>query len=371
MGPKAIFLTGATGFLGGHLLDELLAATSADIYCLIRDHDSETGRVTLKKGRETRPLFPNEKSHRVIPISGDLSEPLFGLAEKKFNDLADNIDAVYHNGAHINTIYSYPRLKAANVNGTREILKLAGRGEKKSVHFISTVAVFYGQNRSYVSEDDRPKIAEDLKWGYRRTKQVGEKMMIDARKEGIPASIYRISRIMGHSETGVIHNLNDFLCSMIKGCIVLGTYPDIDIRLNLTPVDYVAGAIRYLANKKDLRNNTFHIVNPRAISWNEWFDTIRSLGYTLKKVSYKKWIEELLNQRNHPENKFFMLLRLLLNSPKSLFSEDLLFDNRRVMEALAGSSISCPPMDKKIVSAYLSYFKKIGYINASQRRCFD
>ncbi|MDM8563228.1 SDR family oxidoreductase [Candidatus Marithioploca araucensis] len=140
--PKSIFLTGATGFLGAYLLDELLHKTTANIYCLVRCNHFDEGQQRLQSHLQFYSLWKETFSSRIIPVVGDLSKPRFGLSEAQFSDLAGQIDIIYHNGAQVSFIRPYSALKAINVLGTIEILRLAGLIQTKPVHFISTLAVF-------------------------------------------------------------------------------------------------------------------------------------------------------------------------------------------------------------------------------------
>ncbi|MDQ5853769.1 MAG: SDR family oxidoreductase, partial [Chloroflexota bacterium] len=140
--PAHIFLTGATGFLGAFLLHELLQQTKATIYCLVRCANVEEGRQRID--RNLAAYVPGSDHHRsrIIPVARDLSQPLLGLLPEQFETLATQIDTIYHNGAMVNWIYSYSRLKSANVVGTQEILRLASRGTVKPVHVVSSLSVF-------------------------------------------------------------------------------------------------------------------------------------------------------------------------------------------------------------------------------------
>jgi len=141
--PKSIFLTGATGFLGAYLLEELLQKTTADIYCLIRTSDVVSGQNRIKKHLQLYSLWQEKLSSRIIPVVGDLAQPLFGLTKEHFHELANQIDIIYHNGAWVNSACPYSTLKPTNVLGTQEVLYLASLSQTKPVHFISTVGIFF------------------------------------------------------------------------------------------------------------------------------------------------------------------------------------------------------------------------------------
>jgi acyl carrier protein len=123
--PSHILLTGATGFLGTHLLNDLLNQTQANIYCLVRASNLEQGIEKIKKSRERYLLYNQPISNRIIPVLGDLSQPFLGLTSDEFRALASKIDVIYHNGASTNLVYPYSALKAVNVLSTQEVLRLA------------------------------------------------------------------------------------------------------------------------------------------------------------------------------------------------------------------------------------------------------
>ena len=100
--PERVLLTGATGFLGSFVLFELLRHTRTDVYCLVRAANTEEGGKELRKALEAYGLWDEELSSRIVPVVGDLSEPLLGLGPERFEELAGETDAVYHSGASVN-----------------------------------------------------------------------------------------------------------------------------------------------------------------------------------------------------------------------------------------------------------------------------
>jgi thioester reductase-like protein len=164
----------------------------------------------------------------------------------QFQMLAGKIDAIYHSVALLNYVYPYSTFKAANVLGTQEILRLACQFKVKPVHYVSSVAIF--ESAAYagkvVKEQDDFEHCEGVYLGYSQTKWVAEKLVKIAGDRGLPVTIYRPPLIAGHSKTGV-SNIDDFICLMLKGCVQLGSFPDIDYMLDMSPVDYVSQASVY------------------------------------------------------------------------------------------------------------------------------
>lgn len=375
--PKRIFLTGATGFIGAFLLHELLQQTpEASIYCLVRSANAESGKQKIRKNLERYSLWNEELNSAIIPVIGDLAQPSLGLSEQQFSELASVIDVIYHNGAFVNLIYPYTELRAANVLGTQEILRLASQIKLTPVHFISTLDVFqspaYSEMKAILEQDELAH-CEGLSDGYAQSKWVAEKLVMTARDRGIPVSIYRLGTIIGHSKTGVSQT-NDLICRMLKGFIQLGSAPDLDLMMTLTPVDYVSSAIVHLSRQQASLGKAFHLLNPDPLDMSELVNNIHALGYPIQQMTYEKWQASLLNVDSQ-ENA--------LSPVKSLFTEKVsgkqltyletsalvsqAFDFQNTLAGLAGTPITCPSVDFKLLSTYFSYFTRSGFLDMPQQ----
>jgi len=367
--PKSIFLSGATGFLGAYLLYELLVQTTANIYCLVRAENADEGKKRLQSKLESYFLWNETFRSRIIPIIGELSQPLLALSEQSFQDLANQIDVIYHNGALVNFVYPYHTLKATNVLGTQEILRLATHTKIKPVHYISTLSVFdssgYFDGR-IIRETEALNDSEGLFFGYAQSKWVAEKLVITARERGLPVCIYRPGTIVGHSQTN-IWNPDDFIFRMIKGCIQLGKWPDLNITLHLTPVDYVSQAIVHLSQQAESLGKAFHLLNSHHLQASQLFDWINSFGYPIQQTPYHKWQTELVNiVKSSQKNALSSLTSLFIE--KVPCEEELTmpemyvqgkvphYDCKNTLNGLTDTSIICPPINEKLLGNYLSYF---------------
>jgi thioester reductase-like protein len=370
--PASIFLTGATGFLGAFLLHELLQQTQADVYCLVRSVNVEEGRKRIQDTLESYTLWNEGLAPRIVPIPGDLSQPLLGLSGEQFEMLAGQIESIYHCGAFVNFIYPYTALKAPNVLGTKEILKLTCHTTIKPLHYISTNDAVGNAEGPLVRECELSNPNEALDDGYSKSKWVAEKLVTIARHRGLPVCIYRPGTITGHSQTG-IWNTGDFVSRVIKGCIQMGSIPDQTIIEDMTPVDYVSQGIVYLSKQPESLKQVFHLVNPQPLSWNTLAQGIRSYGYPIREVSYEQWQEQLIQLvKNQSENALHTLLPLFLepeeNAQKSedQETEPRWFDCLNALAGLANTSIVCPPVDENLLQTYFSYFIRSGFLEPPQ-----
>ncbi|HLW67456.1 MAG TPA: thioester reductase domain-containing protein, partial [Gemmataceae bacterium] len=367
-----VFLTGATGFLGAFLVDELLRQTDAEVVCLVRASDAKEGRDRLLRNLRLYGLAPNYSLERITPVVGDLEQPLLGLSATDFERLAGEVDVIYHNGAVVNLLYPYSLLRAANVGGTREVLRLAAQGRPKPLHFVSTFSVQAAHNgyaRTFVTEEDPLPPCDALSGGYARSKWVGEQLMRQARARGLPISIYRPGHITGHSRSGVC-NPQDFLHTLMLACARVGAVPDLDTEIDLTPVDYVSQAIVHLSQRPECIGGTYHLVNPHPLPLPALVDWVQRSGLELETLPYSTWREQLQTLANGEADALLApLLNALGASQRADANEPMhwhpRFDCGQTLSQLAPSGIFCPRADEHLLLVYLGYLQQSGVLEAN------
>jgi thioester reductase-like protein len=247
------------------------------------------------------------------------------------------------------------------VLGTQEILRLATLGRLKPVHFVSTNTVFYSPANATVElirEDDALQHSHGLPNGYGESKWVAERLLIAARERGIPVAIYRPGRIAWHRHSGV-WNSSDLLYKLIKGCLQLGSAPDLALRLEITPVDYVSEAIVRLSLRPQSIGRAFHLVNPQSISWLELAEQIRACGVALPQLPYAEWLRQLQEALRDPaQNALYPLISISQASELSTQAGsqplELRFDTHNVRAGLAGTGLDYPALDEQLVQPLLA-----------------
>jgi thioester reductase-like protein len=354
---RTILLTGATGFLGAALLDELLLSSCATIVCLARPSSA--------------PLRCAEAA-RIRILIGDLSHPRLGLSESTYDELTREVDAVCHAAAAVNWVFSYAGLRAVNVLGTRELLRFASRAGAP-FHFVSSLSTCYSTSGQRTVDEDFDALPElrGIHLGYAQTKVVGEALVRAAGERGLPVRIYRPPLISGHSRTGAF-NRDDVLSALVCGCLHMGIAPDLDWALDCAPVDIVAKAILDLSS---LPATVWHLGHPRPRHWRECLLWMRMAGYDVRLVSYHAWLRRLEGDTapgvagagSHPLRP---LRSFFLDRPaaaRGLTMPELYEERRRTRAVstrthtrLPANGVSWPDLDAALLDTYFGAFRAAG-----------
>ena len=257
-----VLLTGGTGFIGPFLMKSLLEQTRAKIYVLVRASDDDQGRQRLRAAMESMgPCAAGLMEMfeaRVIPICGDLGQPMLGLTQDVWDFLASEADTVFHNGATVNYLFNYDRMRDANVMGTNEVLRMAFEGRSKEFNYVSTTFVFGWAVKSVLYETSFNEDLELLDFGYSQTKWVAEQVVADARSRGLSTRIYRPA-LVSPSIAGGGNNF-DIAVRLVAFMINHGIGVDALNQVSFVPADIVANNIVAISNTAGTANKTYHIV---------------------------------------------------------------------------------------------------------------
>ncbi|MFB9903915.1 AMP-binding protein [Allokutzneria oryzae] len=242
-GTGRILLTGATGFVGGYLLAELVRGTDAEIICLTRSDLPEQDRVRV--------------------VRGDVGKPWLGLDVGTWQDLA-RVDAIYHCAAVVSLLREYDSMRAVNVEGTRSLLRLAAAGAPSRFHYVSTVSVALGQNT--------------LATGYQQSKWVAEQLVLEAGGRGLDTTIHRLGRVVGPKV-----NPQDVLWRLLLAGIPAGVVPKLHHAEPWADAEDVAREI--LAQRGGIRE----VLPERRLVLDDLREWIIDYGYPVEMCSREEW----------------------------------------------------------------------------------
>ncbi|MFE2598981.1 thioester reductase domain-containing protein [Streptomyces sp. NPDC059396] len=365
--PREVLLTGASGFLGAFLLRDLMRTTTARVHCLVRGADDSAAYERLRASLEWYRVWDEIDPERLSVLAGDLAEPRLGLTEDTFDGLARTVDVVHHAGATVHWLHPYPALKAANVGGTEEILRLAARHRTVPVHYVSTVGVFNGPVTPGVplKVTDPTGPAEALPSGYLQSKWVAEQVLGLARERGIPVSVYRVDVISGDQVNGACQT-RDFVWLTLKGLLQSGAVPSgTGGRFHLLPADYVSAAILAVSRDPGSAGGTFHLFNRSSLSLADCVERLRGLGYELRDTGREEWTEAVRSDRDNALLPLLHAFEMMTTDTDAFYPP---IDTAETDRALAGTGIVCPPLTGELFDKYVEFFVAEGHFPAAPGR---
>lgn len=290
--PRTVLLTGATGFVGSRLLHQLLADTPTRVWCCVRAGDDAEATDRVVRALTERGLWRAEFADRLEGFAADLALPDLGLPAATWDRLAREVDLILHNGALVNFLFDYRAHRAANVQGTAELLRLAQQRRAKPLHYVSTLGVLQSEaarQSNPLSEDYELSCGIAPSSGYSRSKWVAERRLGQARRQGMAVTVLRLGEVMPSADNGHPNHwaLTHLLLSAFNR---LGVCPAADIRSDYTPVDYVAARVVHAVMDPDSWGRTYHIFHPESVCF---ADVLSRVGTPIARLSCVEFMAEL------------------------------------------------------------------------------
>ncbi|OLF53730.1 amino acid adenylation domain-containing protein [Pseudomonas chlororaphis] len=369
--PRHILLTGATGFVGIHLLEQLLATSAACVHCLVRCENSNAGlaRIQQISERYQVPIGEGDWSRiRVYPC--DLPEEDLGLDPQSYGLLCEIVDLVYHSASAVNFIMPYSYMKRTNVEGARQIIRFCAAKKTKPLMLMSTISVyswghrFTGKRRVHEADDIDENLAAvrgDL--GYVQSKWVVEKIADLAASQGLPLMTFRLAYATCHSRTGVCAHYQ-WWGRFIQTCLAYNAVPDLeDMREGLTTVDFMVEAIAVISRKPQALGKKFNLcqADRTNLGLKAFCERVgRHYGRDLPVIPYKDWVA--LWDTN-PEALLYPLLGLFKDdmheglSILELYQHNYTWDRSHVEAFLEGSGVRESAFEGEVLAAYLEHLQ--------------
>ena len=371
---KNVLLIGATGFLGAHILEQLILADANKIYCIVRAKSSMEPENRLKKNMEF--YFGDKYNHllgnKIIVIDGDITDKKLGQKDEEFDILAKSVDTVIHTAAIVKHYGNFKSFNDTNVEGTINVMEFCKMFNKK-LYYVSTLSV----SGNIMKKNDDEKaiefkenefyIGQDLNNVYVYTKFEAEKKIFEGIQDGLDACILRIGNITNRYSDGKfqINVSENAFINRIKAIIKLGVVQEKFLKhaLEFTPVDCCAEAI-----VKIIENNpkftVLHLFDNNFIEINEIIQIMNEIGEKIIPVSNEEFREkiefalkdkELKNEitgmiTDLDENKLLNLINYII--PNCDFTQ-------KYLETIG---FRWPQIDEEYIKKYVEYFKKIKYI---------
>ncbi|MEU6995135.1 thioester reductase domain-containing protein [Streptomyces sp. NPDC046465] len=322
--PRRILLTGATGYLGSHLLLDLLRQGDAEVVCVVRAADDAAAERRLADALASfdQP-WSAEVRRRVTVLAADLRQPRLGLSEETWAGLAQDIDSIVNVAAAVDFLRGYPSLRQTNVLGPLVLAELAMTGRPKPVHHVSSVAVFNEVGIEKMGEDDPVAHIDRLFAGYDKSKWAAEAVLRRAREHGLTVTFLRPGAIGGHTRTGV-YNPRDLSTGLIGAISRYRTVPAFKF-MNLAPVDWISKVAAAVVFDPKAWGQNYNLTG-RAETLPELVKDMKLAGMNVRIANWRDWRDDLLQRHAaEPVPELDFLIRILRSPTAMKLFEALMF----------------------------------------------
>ncbi|KNC47910.1 fatty-acid-CoA ligase fadD9 [Thecamonas trahens ATCC 50062] len=258
---ETVFVTGATGFLGRYIVEDLLSKhTAARVVILVRARSAEHAEERMREAAiaaNLAHLLAAIGTDRLELVVGDLGMPMFGASPEQYVRLAGEVTRVIHAGARVSWVVPYSQLRQANVVGTVEIARFCMTVRHKPLLYVSTLSA-----SASLREELAPAQYFSAARGYAASKHMGELVTVAAGREGLPVAIVRPGMIVADPRTGWCQS-SDFVPRFVGGVLAVGAYPaPLPGTFEMVPVPTVAATIVRLAYEAPHDARVYHVCNP-------------------------------------------------------------------------------------------------------------
>ncbi|SJZ83675.1 non-ribosomal peptide synthase domain TIGR01720/amino acid adenylation domain-containing protein/thioester reductase domain-containing protein [Chitinophaga eiseniae] len=320
---QQILLLGATGYLGIHLLYDLLQRNDTPVCVLVRAESDEAAfnRLSEKYAFYFDSPLPEDRT-KLRVWKGDIALPQLGMETAAFETLMSETDCILNTAANVKHYGSYSEFEAVNTRSVQTILDYCKIGRTKVIHHISTTSVagmaHKGSTDYLYTEADLFK-GQEVPNFYAKSKLEAERLLDAARREGVMVNIYRVGHLSFHSATGKFQeNIdNNAFYNQIKGFISFRTMPEEFSELELSNIDQVSAAILQIFDKPALLNRNYHVRNPHMLPAADFVAYLNSYGYDMELTNVYTYLERML-QSYHTKKD--LIDRLFLQA--DLFGDD-------------------------------------------------
>ncbi len=351
---RTYFVTGATGFIGRHLVERLLEQREGDIHVLVRKDSAGKLQALVERWEAKVP----GASARVKPVVGDLGLAMLGVGDDARRDL-QGVDHVFHLAAIYDMTADEDRNRMLNVDGTQNAVDLANAVGAGIFHHVSSIAAA-GKYKGHFTEDMFDE-GQKLDHPYHRTKFESERL-VRQRVSGA-WRVYRPSIVIGHSQTGEMDKIDGpyyFFKAIQKARDALPQwFPLVGPEFgdtNVVPVDYVAAALEHIAHVEGLDGQAFHLVDPKA---RKAGDVLNAFARAAHAPQFALRVDRQLTSMLPKGVMHYALQIPTLKEIRRQFLADLgipeqilgylgltaTFDARDTQRALRGSGIELPELD--------------------------
>ena len=358
-----VLLTGATGFLGIHILKELLDR-NINVVALVRG-----GKLDAKKRLEAllayyfdSPL--DELMDKYVKVVDDdiTSEDLTSkLKDYKF-------DTIINSAAIVKHFAQSDIIERINVGGVKNLIKVAKTKNARLIQ-ISTLSVA-GENidnkfeDSFRMKENMLSFDQDISNKYVHSKFNAEKAVLEAIEDGLDAKIIRVGNLMGRNSDGEFqaNSITNGFMRDLKGYATLHKFPvnQMDIEVDFSPIDEVAKTILLLSTTPH-KFTVFHSANSHMIQFGDIIYQMNKMGYDIKVVSDEEFITSMKEMMADEEKNMLISSLISYSSSDAHTHSFILSDNEFTNKALYHLGYKWPITDEKYLEQAIDSLATLGF----------
>ena len=382
--PKNILLTGGTGFLGIHILDQFIKNSNCNIYCIVRNEPGISAKAKLHQklnyyfGNKYDDLIDN----RIFAIDGNISDPGFGLNQEDLLNLANSIDIVINSAARVTHYGNYNDFYNSNVKSVRYMIDFC-QSFHKTLYHISTLGITdFKLDRYFLSSDKKRwwkrnknndvildesclYVGQSLNNVYARSKFEAESYILEAISKGLNGYILRMGNLMPRIDDGVFQEniLDNAFVNKFNSFIKIGMIPDYMLKqtLDFTPIDTASTAIYKLITHPSNKNRIFHLYNHNRVPIAKCLSVFNKLGYNMEVLSendFKTEIDKIFKD----DNAKYILNNLVNDFNNDLhlnYKSDIIIKSDFTIKYLRKIGFRWPKISKKYLMRFLNLLRKV------------
>jgi len=363
-----VLLTGATGFLGAHILDAYLREESGTIWCLVRGGEARLKEILAHYFGDAH---NSALGNRIRVLDGDITRPELA------NHLPADVQTVIHTAATVKHYGPWDYFQRVNVRGTEHVIGYARRVGAKLLH-ISTISV---SGNSLVDAFDVLRVEEpmdfteaDLFVGqpldnvYIRSKFEAERSVLDAALEGLDATIIRVGNLtnrLSDFQFQPNYHANAFL-NRVRAALAMGALPDYMMHLyaEFSPIDQTAEGVIKIGQFAS-RQTVFHLNSHQNLYFDRMVQILNGLGCPMEVLSGADFGAMLQRMGQHPDTAYIYeaLQNDLDDSGKLVYDSNIHIRNGFTVWFLEKLGFQWAKIDAEYITGYIHYFRKLGYLD--------
>ncbi|GBE77228.1 putative three-domain protein [Sparassis crispa] len=367
-GPQAVVLTGATGSLGAHILQQLVSLPNVTkVVCLSRANSHAESLERLRHSLDLRRLsLMQEQWIKVESFAANINEDKLGLTEDEYASILTQATTVVHNAWPVNFNLSVDSFDE-HVGGAVNLINLCLRSTKSplpSFYFSSSIATRTGSLDLVCTEDFSASPSTANGTGYGRSKWIVEKVCERAGKQTpVHVGVLRIGQLAGDTKSGV-WNETEAWPLMFKAVKTTGALPRISERPSWLPVDMAAsGIVEIVTQPQSPKAAVYHILNHKLTTWDTVLAGLKQAGVRFDVVDSAEWLNRLAKSdsdvQTNPAVKLLAYYRerfgKLSDRPPIQFSID---GTSQVSPSIA----ACKPVSEELIGRWVQHWREVGFL---------